>query len=114
MTARAILVLLASLMLCSAATAEPNRVRSPDQSMVDALVHYTTARRGNMTEFMYTTPAALEAIKAGEPLPVGTQVLLQDWRDGEVYRLFVMEKGDGWGTDYDAATRTDDWQFQWY
>ncbi len=25
-----------------------------------------------------------------------------------------MEKGEGWGADYDARRRTADWQFQWF
>lgn len=97
-----------------AALAEPNQVRYPDQAMLDDLVHYTTVRRGNVTEFMYTSPEALAALKAGEDVPDGTQVILQDWREGEVYRLFVMEKGEGFGEAYDTRSRTGDWQFQWY
>ena len=25
-----------------------------------------------------------------------------------------MEKGTGWGADYDESRRTGDWQFQWF
>ncbi|WP_226584471.1 cytochrome P460 family protein [Acuticoccus sediminis] len=98
--------------LATAASAEPNRVEFP--SNLDALEHYTTVRRGEVTEYMYTSREALDAIKAGEELPDGTQVILQDWRDGKVHRLFVMQKGAGWGEDYAEAARTGDWQFQWY
>jgi hypothetical protein len=63
---------------------------------------------------MYTTPQALAAIKSGGEVPDGTQIILQDWREGEVYRLFVMEKGEGWGDEYPEDIRADDWQFQWY
>ncbi|OCX63764.1 hypothetical protein BFP70_11750 [Thioclava sp. SK-1] len=97
-----------------AAWAEPNQVRYPTQDMLGGLVHYTTVRRGDVTEFMYTSAQALAALKAGEEIPDGTQVILQDWREGEVYRLFVMEKGDGFGDAYTDGTRTGDWQFQWY
>lgn len=97
-----------------AAWAEPNKVRYPTQEMLDELIHYTTVTRGNVTEYMYTSPQALAALKAGEDVPDGTQVILQDWREGEVYRLFVMEKGEGFGDAYTDGTRTDDWQFQWY
>jgi len=96
------------------ASAEPNRVTFPTPDHIAALKHYTTVRRGEVTEFMYTSPEALAALKSGKDLPDGTQVILQDWRDGEVYRLFVMEKGAGWGEDYAAAEHTGDWQFQWY
>lgn len=94
------------------AGSEPNRVEFPDN--LDELEHYTTVTRGEVTEIMYTSQAALKAIQAGEPIPVGTQVILQDWRDGEVHRLFVMQKGEGWSDEYDEATRAGDWQFQWY
>lgn len=101
-----------ALGLTSSASAEPNRVAFPDN--LDDLVHYTTVTRGVVTEFIYTSRAALEAIKAEQPVPMDTQVILQDWRGGEVYRLFVMQTGTGWGDEYAEATRAGDWQFQWY
>ncbi|WP_011583216.1 MULTISPECIES: cytochrome P460 family protein [Chelativorans] len=92
--------------------AETTRVEFPD---LEALVHYTTVRRGNVTEHIMTTPEAIEAVKAGEPIPNGTQFVLVDYRDDmELYRYFVMEKGEGWGEDYEAGRRTGDWQFQWF
>ena len=36
------------------------------------------------------------------------------YRGGKLYRTFVMEKGDGFGSDYDGRRRTADWQFQWF
>ncbi|UHD46406.1 cytochrome P460 family protein [Aureimonas altamirensis] len=92
--------------------AEPTRVEFPD---LDALVHYTTVRRGNVTEHIMTSPEAIEAVRQGEPIPNGTQFVLVDYRDEmELYRYFVMEKGEGWGADYDERRRTGDWQFQWF
>lgn len=93
------------------ATAEETRVTFPD---LDALIHYTTVTRGDVTEHMLTTQAAIDAARAGQPIPDGTQVVLVDYREGEVYRYFVMEKGAGWGADYDDRRRTGDWQFQFY
>lgn len=101
-----------AIALAQSAWAEPNRVAFPDN--LDELEHYTTVTRGEVTEFIYTSRAALDAIQAGQPVPMDTQIILQDWRDGEVYRLFVMQNGAGWGDEYDEATRTADWQFQWY
>jgi Cytochrome P460 len=92
--------------------AEANRVTFPEN--LDRLVHYTTVRRGNVTENIMTTPEAMEAIKKGQPVPAGTHFVLVDYRDGKLYRYFVMEKGQGWGTDYDQRRRTADWQFQWF
>lgn len=93
------------------ATAEETRVTFPD---LDALIHYTTVTRGDVTEHMLTTQAAIDAVQAGQPIPDGTPVVLADYREGEVYRYFVMQKGAGWGADYDDGRRTGDWQFQFY
>jgi hypothetical protein len=90
--------------------AEPNRVTFP--ANLDKLVHYTTVKRGNVTEHMLTSQEAIDAIKLGKAMPSGTHVVLVDYRDGKVFRYFVMEKRDGWGADFDAARRTGDWQFQ--
>jgi hypothetical protein len=86
-------------------------VQFPD---LDKLVHYTTVRRGNVTEHIMTTPEAIAAVKARQPIPSGATFVLADHRDGAIYRYFVMEKGSGWGAGYDASRRTGDWQFQWF
>jgi hypothetical protein len=91
--------------------AETNRVRFPE---LDQLVHYTTVKRGNVTEHILTTRDAMEAVKNGRPIPDGTHFVLADHRDGKIYRYFVMEKGDAFGTDYDDRRRTGNWQFQWF
>ncbi|MEK1893807.1 MAG: cytochrome P460 family protein [Rhizobium sp.] len=91
--------------------AEPNRTTMPD---IDKLVHYTTVTRGEVTEHIMTTPEAIEAVKNGQPVPVGTHFVLVDYRDNKVFRYFVMEKGADWGADYDESRRTGDWQFQWF
>jgi hypothetical protein len=92
--------------------AETNRVQFPNN--IDELVHYTTVVRGEVTEHIKTTQAAIDAVKSGQPIPVGTHFVLVDHRNGKVYRYFVMEKGDGWGADYEEGRRTGDWQFQWF
>jgi len=91
--------------------AESNRVGFPDLAQ---LVHYATVKRGDVTERMLTTQKAIEAAKSGQPVPSGTHFVLVDYRDDKVYRYFVMQKGSGWGADYDDRRRTGDWQFQWY
>jgi hypothetical protein len=91
--------------------AEPTRATMPD---IKSLVHYTTVTRGEVTEHIMTTREAIEAVKAGKPIPDGTHFALVDYRGGEVYRYFIMEKGKDWGNDYDESRRTGDWQFQWY
>ncbi|MGO7167684.1 cytochrome P460 family protein [Rhizobium leguminosarum] len=91
--------------------AEPNRTTLPELA---GLVHYTTVRRGNVTEHIMTTNEAIQAVKTGQPIPDGTHFVLVDYREGAVFRYFVMEKGGGWGADYDEDRRTGDWQFQWF
>ena len=44
--------------------AEATRATFPE---IDKLVHYTTVRRGNVTEHIMTTPAAIEAVKNANP-----------------------------------------------
>jgi hypothetical protein len=92
--------------------AETNRVRFP--SNLDQLVHYTGRERGNSVTHIETTQSVIDLIKAGKPVPDGSQFVLIDHRDGKLYRYFVMEKGAGWGTDYNEGRRTGDWQFQWF
>ena len=93
-------------------SAETNRVTFPEN--LDQLVHYTTVKRSNVTEHILTSRAAIDAVKNGQPIPNGTHFVLVDYRDGEVHRYFVMEKGAGWGADYETRRRTADWQFQWF
>ncbi|HEV7257003.1 MAG TPA: cytochrome P460 family protein [Bosea sp. (in: a-proteobacteria)] len=105
------LSMIATLVVGWQVHAETNRVTFPE---IDKLVHYTTVRRGNVTEHIMTTPEAMQAIKANRPVAAGTHFVLVDHRDGKVFRYFVMEKGDSWGADYAAGRRTGDWQFQWF
>jgi hypothetical protein len=100
----------ASIFAAWQASAEANRVTFPKE--FDRLVHYATVKRGDSTEHMLTTPAAIEAVRNGREVPPGTHVVLVDYRDSQVFRYFVMEKGPGWGGDYAPARRTGDWQFQ--
>ncbi len=104
------LATLAVLLGAGPVVAEPNRVTFPTN--LDRLVHYTTVKRGNVTEHLLTSQEAIDAIKLGKPAPSGTHVVLVDYRDNKVFRYFIMEKRDGWGADFDAGRRTGDWQFQ--
>lgn len=108
----AFLALAITLFIGCQVHAETNRTTFPVN--IDELVHYATVRRGEVTEHLMTTQAGIDAVKAGQPMPSGTHVVLVDYRDGEVFRYFVMEKGEGWGADYPERRRTGDWQFQWF
>jgi Cytochrome P460 len=109
---RAILAVGAAFLLGGQAHAEPNRVKFPQN--LDQMVHYTTVKRGNVTEHIMTTSEAIAAVRNGAPIPAGTHFVLVDYRDDKLYRYFVMEKGEGFGSDYDERRRTADWQFQWF
>lgn len=93
-------------------TAEVTRVKFPTD--LDKLIHYTTVRRGDVTEHIVTDPQTMDAVKKRRPIPAGSRFVLIDRREGKVYRYFVMEKGAGWGNDYDERKRTGDWQYQWF
>lgn len=92
------------------ALAETNRVTFPQD--IDALEHYTTVTRGEVEDIL-TSRAAIDAVKAGQPMPYGTHVVIRFHRDGEITRYFVMQNGEGWGAD-NPDGRTADWQFQWF
>ena len=47
-------------------------------------------------------------------MPEGSHVVIEFRQDGAVPRYFVMQRGAGWGDDYDEGRRTGDWQFQAY
>ena len=93
-------------------SAETNRVTFPES--LDGFVHYTGRERGNSVTRIMTTPELIETVKQGQPVPPGAKFVLVDYRDGELYRYFVMEKGQNWGAEYDEGRRTGDWQFQWF
>lgn len=90
--------------------AEDNRVTFPTN--LDELVHYTGRQRGNNVTFIKTTQEIMDLVKAGQPVPPGSQFVLVGYRENVLVRYFVMEKGEGWGQDYDEYRRTGDWQFQ--
>lgn len=72
---------------------------------LDQLEHYTTVRRGITREHMLTSRAALDAIKAEQPVPVGTHFVLVDYQSDVLTRYLVAQKtGEG----------ADDWEYQWF
>lgn len=93
-------------------SAEVTKVKFPED--VDSLIHYTTVRRGDVMEHIKGSPAAIEAVKNKKPIPNGSKFVLVDYRSGKLYRYFVMEKGAGWGNEYDKRVRNGDWQYQWF
>jgi hypothetical protein len=75
-------------------------------------VHYATVNRRNITEELFTSRAAIEAVKKDQPLPSGTVITMEDYRDGKLFRYVVMEKRAGWGAEYPPEKRNGEWEFQ--
>lgn len=75
-------------------------------------VHYATVTRGNIREELFTTRAAIDAVRGGRPIPSGTVITLVDYRDGTLFRYVVMEKRAGWGVEYPSEMRNGEWEFQ--
>lgn len=75
-------------------------------------VHYATVPRGDIRQELYTSRAAIDAVKNGQPIPSGTAITLVDYRDGKLFRYVVMEKRTGWGADYPPEMRNGEWEFQ--
>ena len=84
------------------ARAASNSVTFPP---LDKLEHFTTVRRGITREHMLTSPEALAALKAGQPVPSGTHMVLVDFQSNVLTRYLVGQKiGDG----------ADQWEYQWF
>jgi uncharacterized membrane protein len=75
-------------------------------------VFYAIVERGNLSEEIYTSRAAIDAVKKGQPIPSGTVIALVDDRDGKLFRYVVMEKRTGWGAQYPPEKRNGEWEYQ--
>jgi Cytochrome P460 len=78
----------------------------------------------------YVTPATLDALRKGEPIPSGSVITMVQYRaqldangnplkddngrfvKGKLLGFAVMEKRSGWGVDYPPEMRNGDWKFQ--
>ncbi|WP_257347442.1 cytochrome P460 family protein [Pseudalkalibacillus decolorationis] len=79
----------------------------------DKGVNYTTVHRGNVREELYTSREAIEAVQNGQPIPSGTVITLEIYRDEDLDEIFVMEKRTGWGDQNPPDTpRNGDWLYQ--
>ncbi|WP_333822996.1 cytochrome P460 family protein [Pinisolibacter sp.] len=77
-------------------------------------VHYATINRGDTREELFTSREAVDALKAGKPLPSGTVITMEDYRSDVLFRYVVLEKRIGWSTLHPPGLRTGDWEFQWF
>jgi hypothetical protein len=95
-------------------------------------VLYTTVDRADNKQYreLYSTPAAIEAVKAGKPIPSGTVLTLVQYKakldaagqpekdangrfiKGDLIGYTVMEKRTGWGGEYSDDVRNGEWEYQ--
>jgi hypothetical protein len=90
-------------------------------------------RNPNQVRLMYANPEAIAATRAGQPIPRGTFLVMEDRvveRDAagkpildargrmkpsaQIVNVSVMEKREGWGTEYPAALRNGEWEYAVY
>lgn len=115
------------------ASAGPEQVAFPE-GYATSFVRYATVNKPDREppaiRFLYVNRDALAAAKAGQPLPYGTVIVMEDHpamlddqgapvttADGdfvpmaEVTNIFVQAKEQGWGADYPAETRNGEWEY---
>jgi len=108
----------------------PNKVAFPDNW--DKGVMYSTVDRYDIKQHreLWSTKAAVDAVKAGKPIPSGTVLTLVQYKavvddkgapvkdangrfkKGDLVAYTVMEKRAGWGADYPADIRNGEWEYQ--
>lgn len=114
--------------------AGPDRVALPSD-YAERFVVYNTVDRPDrqIVRFMYVSPDSHARAKAGEPIPEGTVIIMEDHQarldasenpefgpDGrlmptdEIGNVFVMEKRTGWGEAYPPEMRNGDWDYATY
>ena len=111
-------------------SAGPDKIKFPDGWK--SHVMYTTVDRYDIKQFreLYaSSQAAVDAMKAGKPLPDGTVLTLVQYKaevdaagapvkgpngrfvKGDLIALTVMEKRTGFGTEYPPELRNGDWEY---
>ena len=108
----------------------PNKIAFPEQW--DKGVLYGTVDRHDIKQYreLWSTRAAVEAVKAGKPIPQGTVLTLVQYKakvddkgnplrdpqgrfqKGDLVAYTVMQKGAGWGADLPADIRNGEWEYQ--
>ncbi|MBM7694315.1 hypothetical protein JOC77_003776 [Peribacillus deserti] len=78
----------------------------------DKGVNYTTVNRGDVREELYTSREAIEAVQKRKPIPDGTVITLEIYKDEELSEIFVMEKRNGWGDQNPPEMQNGDWLYQ--
>jgi len=129
-TALAPIALAAALLVVGSSSAGPEKIAFP--AKWESFVLYTTLDRADNKQYreLYaSSQAAVDAMKAGKPLPDGTVLVLIPYKaqvdaqgnpikdpkgrfvKGERVGVNVMEKRAGWGTEYPADLRNGEWEY---
>jgi hypothetical protein len=107
-----------------------DKVAYPENHAAGVL--FTTVDRPDNKQFreFYTSAAALDAARKGEPLPDGTVITMVQYAakldaqgnpekdangrfiKGNLLAYAVMEKRAGWGTEYPDNVRNGEWEYQ--
>ena len=111
-------------------SAGPDKIKFPEAWK--SHVMYTTVDRYDIKQYreLYaSSQAAVDAMKAGKPLPDGTVLTLAQFKaevdaagmpvkgpngrfvKGDIIALTVMEKRAGFGTEYPPELRNGDWEY---
>ena len=120
----------AALALASPGTAGPDKIQYP-ANWKDHVLYITVDRYDikQHRELYASTQAAVDAMKAGQPLPDGTVLTLVQYKaqldaagmpvkdakgrftNGDFVAYTVMEKKAGYGTEYPPELRNGDWEY---
>lgn len=124
------LVLAMCAALASRGSAGPDKIKHPAAWKDHVL--YTTVDRYDVKQYreLYaSTPAAVQAMKDGKPLPDGTVLTLVQYKaevdpagvpvkdakgrfkKSDIIAFTVMEKRAGWGTEYPPELRNGEWEY---
>ena len=124
-------VIIALPLATVSAWAATDKVAFPE-GFANAFVRYAIVDRAdrNIARYMYMNAEAWEAAVAGEPLPYGTIIVMEDHkvrmlsdeqaeRDAEnrliptdeTANVFLMQKGEGWGEEYPDELRNGEWEY---
>jgi plastocyanin len=113
-----------------AQTPGPNKIAFPEQW--DKGVLYGTVDRHDIKQYreLWATKPAVDAVKAGKPIPHGTVLTLVQYKakaddkgnpvkdakgrfqKGDLVAYTVMQKGAGWGGEFPADIRNGEWEYQ--
>jgi plastocyanin len=109
--------------------AGPDKIAFPDKYTAGVL--YATVDRPDNKQYreLYATPEAVKAVREGRPIPSGTVLTMVQYKaqldpqgnpikdangryvKGDVAGYAVMEKRNGWGTEYPDTLRNGEWEY---